>query len=436
MYQQIMMEIDALEAYLDAFPKAVLGKSTESVLTPLRSYLGIQRRLLAYQVKVPYVLTAFPDWGGSASVKRASSESDWIPYGGGDVRIELYKYPPDTDLVDYLRIEGEELSGTLQEVGGPLKHIWLVPGEYLCDQAFFDRAIYLPSDFYPSPNIDLQMILEMLLAMAWEPADWVLTIRDLLRGDIGIGWATLSFLPFLSSRLRQTDEAIEMITHLHRGDAQSIDIVLAFAKSQGIENLDGLVTLFGKLEPEEFDTILRAMREYPEDVVKLLKRDLSKYEKIGFDELRYSQGDVSDELRTMGGKTEKIEDVAERMREFGWDFGYDVPDVVRLPDGEFIIVDHRRLVAAQEAGLEEFPAIVHDFDEPILDMDTRVRFELPDDIDTTTLEELSQELGKTVSEEYLPETWGEAAIMRSIRQRKWFPDFPARGRKTPPSIRR
>ncbi len=146
----------------------------------------------------------------------------------------------------------------------------------------------------------------------------------------------------------------------------------------------------------------------------------SRTEDVPIDKIRYSQDDVSPETR----EGQSIKELADSMRTKGFD-PKEAVDVVDWGDGEFQTLDHRRLVAAKQAELGKVPAKVHNPNEP-LPSELRGRFKFGKSFtDPVT--------GKTYRAGALPETWGEAAMGRAAKQGK---DFPLRGGKTPPRIRR
>jgi hypothetical protein len=153
----------------------------------------------------------------------------------------------------------------------------------------------------------------------------------------------------------------------------------------------------------------------------------AKVKNVKLDELRSSQDWVSPKT----SEKVPIEKVAENMKAKGWDPTKPAPDMVECPDGKITTVDHRRLVAAKQAGLEEVPATVHQFDEPI-PPETAQRFALQEGAEFT-----NPATGKSYIGGQTPETWGEAAMFRSANQRvKGAPDFPIEGKPGLPRIGR
>jgi hypothetical protein len=95
--------------------------------------------------------------------------------------------------------------------------------------------------------------------------------------------------------------------------------------------------------------------------------------------------------------------------------------MVEYPDGRIVTVDHRRLVAAREARLEEVPARVHLASEQIVDEKQKNRFRLKTRF-------TDPETGRVYRKGQPPSNWGEAAMFRSANQRVMgYPDFPIEG---------
>jgi uncharacterized protein DUF6861 len=163
----------------------------------------------------------------------------------------------------------------------------------------------------------------------------------------------------------------------------------------------------------------RGNRPLPEDLRRKGVRN------VWLKEIRYSQGNVSPE--TSNGTPIKV--VADDMRKNGWDYEKGVPDMVEYPDGRIVTVDHRRLVAASQAGLEEVPARVHPASEKIVNKKQKNRFRLQTEF-------TDPETGKVYKKEDVPSNWGEAAKFRAVNQRLWgYPDFPIEGSPNLPKIR-
>jgi hypothetical protein len=164
------------------------------------------------------------------------------------------------------------------------------------------------------------------------------------------------------------------------------------------------------------------IKGYPGNAENLLP----EVRKVRLEGLNYSQGDVSPTMRD--GRA--IEEVAVDMRENGWDGTKDPPDMVEWDDESLTTLDHRRIVAAKQAGLEEVPANVHPSNEPI-DPNEAGRFQLLKNAGFT-----DPETGVTYLSGDEPTTWGEAAKFRAANQRVMgYPDFPLRGTPDVPQIR-
>ena len=70
--------------------------------------------------------------------------------------------------------------------------------------------------------------------------------------------------------------------------------------------------------------------------------------------LEYSQEDVSFKTRDRVS----LGKVAARMRQTGWDLSQPA-DVVKMNDGRLVSLDHRRLWAADRAGITRVSARIH-----------------------------------------------------------------------------
>ncbi|MCX9134644.1 hypothetical protein OKS68_19445, partial [Aeromonas veronii] len=109
-------------------------------------------------------------------------------------------------------------------------------------------------------------------------------------------------------------------------------------------------------------------------------------------DIRFSQNSVSFNKTERGsGKPYTYDDLVASMKENGWQG--DPIDVVKMPDGGLTSIDDTRVRAAREAGVK-VQARVNDFDRPLTDEEKR-RF-------------------KTTS---VPDTWGEAIILRIEKQK-------------------
>jgi hypothetical protein len=142
--------------------------------------------------------------------------------------------------------------------------------------------------------------------------------------------------------------------------------------------------------------------------------------KVPLDRIRYSQKTV----KSTTGDGTPIEQVAENMRQNGWDETKPAPDMVDWGDGGYQTLDHRRLVAAKQAGnITEVPANIHAPNEP-LPSDQIGRFRL-----NRTFTD--PETNITYQKGSIAQTWGEAAMFRSANQGK---NFPIRGSQELPRV--
>lgn len=135
-------------------------------------------------------------------------------------------------------------------------------------------------------------------------------------------------------------------------------------------------------------------------------------------DLKYSQ-------KTAGGKMgdgTPLKQVTENMRKSGWDHSKPKPNMVKWKDRSITTLDHRRIVAAKNAGLKKVPANIHKASDPIpLSMRQQYQYKKtftgPD--------------GKVYKKGDYPTTWGEAAMGRSANQGK---NFPLEGSTTTPKV--
>ena len=138
-------------------------------------------------------------------------------------------------------------------------------------------------------------------------------------------------------------------------------------------------------------------------------------------DIKYTQKDVSPRM----GDGRPIDDISDRMQQDGWDPASPDPDMVQNPDGESATtLDHRRLVAAEHAGIDEVPAKMHGPDE-LLPEEMEGRFELEKNF-------TDPESGITYKKGTVAETWGEAARFRAANQGA---EFPAGGDARQPFLR-
>jgi hypothetical protein len=143
---------------------------------------------------------------------------------------------------------------------------------------------------------------------------------------------------------------------------------------------------------------------------------------VPLDQVRYSQAWVS--RATRDGTP--ISEIAENMRVRGWDRTKDPALMVQFEDGRIVTLDHRRLVAANQAGLRDVPALLHPERMPI-SADQAGRFRLRVEFTYN---------GRIYQPGALPTNWGEAAMFRSANQRIDVPQFPIEGNPVVPIIGR
>ncbi len=136
-------------------------------------------------------------------------------------------------------------------------------------------------------------------------------------------------------------------------------------------------------------------------------------------DVRSTQATIS--IKT--GEGVPVLNVASEMKLNGWNLSKGAPDLVRLENG-FMTLDHRRLVAADWAGLEKIPGNVHGFNEPLplafKQSERFLSFQSPvsfSDVGTRT----------TFYKGDLPNTWGQAGMIRSLQQQERFGHFPITG---------
>ena len=160
-------------------------------------------------------------------------------------------------------------------------------------------------------------------------------------------------------------------------------------------------------EPDPYPPASSTERPPPEGQLKRM---------VALGKVHYSQGGVSESLKDGTA----IADVAASMRAKGWDRTKPNPDMVQMDDGTVTTLDHRRLVAATQAGLTEVPATVHAADQPLPPAEAarfRLRFPFTD-----------PDTGAAYPRGAQPTTWGEAVRFRSAWQRDLgYPSFPLKG---------
>ncbi|MDT4331508.1 DUF4157 domain-containing protein [Methylomonas sp. MV1] len=123
--------------------------------------------------------------------------------------------------------------------------------------------------------------------------------------------------------------------------------------------------------------------------------------------IEYTQADIS--FKTGGGVS--LGRMAAQMRQTGWDVSQPA-DVVKMSDGRLVSLDHRRLWAAERAGIAQVSVRIHTESE-LLAADTAVRFEIskgrvPQGTNPST--------GTPWQAGDAPRTWGEAVHFRSAGQ--------------------
>jgi len=162
-------------------------------------------------------------------------------------------------------------------------------------------------------------------------------------------------------------------------------------------------------------------------LIKLSKYGISKFnsgpgkniEWVALSDIKSTQATVF--IKTGDGTP--VLNVASDMKLNGWDLSKGGLDLIRHDDG-FMALDHRRLVAADWAGLDKVPGNIHGFDELLpnsFKQSGRYQwFESPvefSDVSTRT----------TFYKGDLPETWGQAGMIRSLQQQERFGQFPISG---------
>jgi hypothetical protein len=114
---------------------------------------------------------------------------------------------------------------------------------------------------------------------------------------------------------------------------------------------------------------------------------------VAISEISYSQQTCAWLMKDEHGKEAgNIGDVAANMQANGWNKNCPAPNMVIMGDGTLVTLDHRRIVAANLAGLTHIPGNIHLFDEEIWPKKLR---------------------GFYRKGPQIPETWGEAVILRS-----------------------
>jgi hypothetical protein len=138
--------------------------------------------------------------------------------------------------------------------------------------------------------------------------------------------------------------------------------------------------------------------------------------------IRFTQAVVSMVLRD--GK--QLADVITQLRAGGWNPAEPPLDVVRNDQGELLAIDHRRLIAAIQAGLDRVPVRIRPARSALV-REELTRFRLEADLDFA---------GQKWTRGAFAKTWGEAALFRSANNRTFgYPDFPLNGSTKIPELR-
>jgi hypothetical protein len=138
--------------------------------------------------------------------------------------------------------------------------------------------------------------------------------------------------------------------------------------------------------------------------------------------IRFTQAVVSMVLRD--GK--QLADVITQLRVGGWNPAEPPLDVVRNTDGDLLAIDHRRLIAAIQAGIETVPVRIRSAKSELV-REELTRFRLESDLEHNGQKWLRGSFAKT---------WGEAALFRAANNRVFgHPDFPLNGSNKVPELR-
>ena len=143
-------------------------------------------------------------------------------------------------------------------------------------------------------------------------------------------------------------------------------------------------------------------------------------DELKFGEFKYSQSSVKPVLGD--GKT-TIDDLAKTMRKNGWDYSKEPPKMIDMGDGNVVSLDHRRLVAAQKAGIKKVPVQVIDGKTGITEALARTRnFTVSSKASLAIRTEIGKLIGYggPVPKGYVAKNYREAIILRSARQGKGF----------------
>jgi hypothetical protein len=157
-------------------------------------------------------------------------------------------------------------------------------------------------------------------------------------------------------------------------------------------------------------------------------------------EIKFSQKDVKAE--TTDGMP--VSELSDSMNASGWNG--DPLHLIELPDGTFVSLDNRRLVAAQNAGLKEVPVGIQKTTDPLpADWISSRRFELTENIyqlSDGTFVSGGKDGTLVYAKGKVATTFGEAAMFRAVKQRNLLREdplypgrFPINGRYEQPVIK-
>ncbi len=139
-----------------------------------------------------------------------------------------------------------------------------------------------------------------------------------------------------------------------------------------------------------------------------------------FGEFNYSQKTVSN--KTNDGVP--LDDVTASMKENGYNRKLPPPQMVRLRTGKLVTLDHRRLVAAFNAGIKKLPIHLIEGETPIDPDWARIKKFVVGKISKARMKAVEDFLGlpeNTITEDYVAKTWEEAAVIRCAKQGNSFP---------------
>jgi hypothetical protein len=168
---------------------------------------------------------------------------------------------------------------------------------------------------------------------------------------------------------------------------------------------------------------------------KMRHSDTTRMIEVG--QYKYSQATAGKDLAE-GNMS--VKELTNEMKVNGWDFTKPPPKMVDMGNGEFITLDHRRLIAAHNAGLTEHPCQIVDGKSAIMANDAG-RFNLSTKLklkDYTEVEGLiGRKVDKNIPSTLEPQNYREAAIFRCAKQREMskYKDFPLTGSSELPLIK-